>query len=357
MSGLNEDNGNGVVESASTIVELPPKVSILTSAVEKVLNEICGMISHITHASTVIVAQRDPTSNTIKVRGKTGTLLTEVDMSFVIPKLHAETMPIILSRDVRSDPSLQSHPLLQLMPHIRSLMLFLIPGGEKEKRAVLKVINPRKTAFKDGELIRVLSEMSIIISDLLDMNRIGREPADERDSIRGMLEDIQRRSNRSPGSANEVEGHELNSAAAFLFETLVKKRGLHSRNAVDYVSLRTWRSTVKKYQLGALRALKLEPPKAFVSRAAAEIAASAVQTHGHSVIRSVIPVPPGSSGAKTSLSTMLAEEVARLLGAEYQNVLVPLKPAKLGKSSPHKSAEFAGYLPVQSLHGPGPDHR
>lgn len=320
--------------------------------VEKILGEMCNLVAHLTRATSVIVAQRDPVSQKIKVRGKTGTLLTEVDMSFVIPSLNPETMPIILCRDVQLDPQLCQHPLCRLMPHMRSLMVFLVPGLPLEKRAVLKIVNPRKAAFSDGDLIHVLTDLSVIISDLLRLDESnGRAPA-EADGIKNLLANYERRLSHSVATSHPQLGNELGAVSSFLCETLIHKRVLHSRNGLDYVSLRSWRSAIKKYQIAALQALKLDPPKEFAERIADELARSVEQVHGAAVIKAVVPVPPGSSGKTTSLSTMLAEEVAKNLGAQYVNALEPLSPPRNGKSSPHKSASLSGYRLKTPVKGP-----
>lgn len=351
MTGWNEDS----VSAVQTPDYAPPigagEPPQLSGIIEKALNEICGLVCHITGAHAVIVAQRDPSTKTIRVRGKKGTLLTEVDMTFVIPQLNAETKPMLLARDVRIDPHLHNHPLLGLMPHMHSLMAFLIPGLEVQSRAVMKVINPRKTAFNDGDLISVLSELCVIVADLLQIRRQSEDAEPYQARLRNMLHGLQL-CNGGDGDVAPRQGQHGSSASAFLFDTLIRKRGLHSRNSVDYMSLRTWRSSIKKYQIAALRALKLDPPPEFVSRVAAELAASVEQAHGQSVIKSVVPIPPGSSGRETSLSTLVAEELARLLGASCQNVLVPLAPSKRGNSSPRKSADFAGYKTVEHVRGP-----
>lgn len=322
--------------------------------VGKMLDEICVLVSHLTQAPTVLVAQRDPDNKRILVRGKTGTLVTEVDMSFGIPHLNPERSPVLVSPDVRSDPRFAGHPLLNLMPHLRSLMVLLIPGTDLPNRSVLKIVNPRKSAMQDAALMRALSDISILIADILHLDKASDagEETQPDPAAQTAAATLSQHSAFAETFVGNTEPASLESVSAFLLETLVRKRGLHSRGGVDYVSLRTWRSTIKKYQVIGVTALKAGLPKEFICRVAQEIVASVRQSHGEQVIRSVVPVPPGSSGGSESLSTRIGAEVARQLGARYCNVLQQIGPVELGRSSPRKSARHGGYTLTGQPEGP-----
>lgn len=110
-----------------------------------------------------------------------------------------------------------------------------------------------------------------------------------------------------------LDGDGTLATSQFLLETLVKKRRLLKRKAQSYVGLRTWSKPVKKFQVTALKALKLECPDSFVHQVVDEMADEIRALLGSSMGYVVVPVPCGHSGPDC-FSTRLAEKVARKLG-------------------------------------------
>ncbi len=316
------------------------------------LNNLCDLVAHITGAQAAVIAQQDLKSKTIKVRGRVGTLVSEVDMTFVLPEMSYEKAPLLIVPDIRSDSRFQNHPLLKLMPHLKSLTAMLIPVPPLSGRAVLKIINPRRSAMLDGVVMQILSYACATASAVLRM----AEAASSSTVLRAVQPELLRSAIVQPSRAGaemlEETGPNQDIAAKFLLETLVKKRVLHTRNGSDYVTLRTWRKAIKPYQIAALIAVKTRPPSEFVAQAAREIAESVRQSHGEGTIGSVVPVPPGNSTIADSLARQLAEQVAELIGGTYCDVLENKQTVKRGKSSPYKSAALAPYRPVAGLKSP-----
>lgn len=342
-----------LVNTSSGNQSRTPELQVVDGSTSRLMDEVCLLVSHLTGASMVVIARGQPGERLLKVIGRTGTLVNEFDMHHLMAVLNPHSAPLLLSPDVRADPRLSGDPLLDMMPHVKSLIAMLVPVADTAAPTVLYVANPRKSSTQDGTLMQILSDLGAIVRDILVLRSSHtRELADLR---QGMAD----RTVEAEGSERFNEAHnqeslqaDVRAAATFLFETLVKRRGLHSRKGADYVSLRTWRLPVKKYQISALIAIKEGPSHGFVLRVADELAAHVRQAHGESVIRSVVPVPPGSSGKPDSLSIMLAEAVAKLLGAHYCNALMPVEPVPLGKSTPRKSAHLAGYRLQQPVEGP-----
>ncbi len=133
------------------------------------LNNLCDLVAHITGAQAAVIAQQDLKSKTIKVRGRVGTLVSEVDMTFVLPEMSYEKAPLLIVPDIRSDSRFQNHPLLKLMPHLKSLTAMLIPVPPLSGRAVLKIINPRRSAMLDGVVMQILSYACATASAVLRM--------------------------------------------------------------------------------------------------------------------------------------------------------------------------------------------
>jgi hypothetical protein len=317
------------------------------------LNALCSIVRHIADAPTVMIAQRNPLTRTVQVRGRIGTFVSEVDMSFVLPGLDPVRQPVIVVPDIRHDQRFQNHPMVTLMPHIKSMIALLIPGFELEHRAVFKIVNPSKAAISDPRILPLLMEIGILAGEYLKLER--GSPQDVKNQVEAPAANESSISStgamvgfREEGTANGAS----DIAASFLLDTLVKKRVLHGRNNTDYVTLRTWRASLKKYQIAALKALKAEPPAQFVAAIADEVAANVIRVHGRGTIRSVVPIPPGSSGRSTSLSVLLAHAVADRLGANANHALLTTERAELGQSSPRKSGRLAPYLIAEPPPGP-----
>jgi hypothetical protein len=310
------------------------------------LNALSAVAAHLTSAPTALIAQRDPLRGTIRVRGRFGTLVNEVDMSFVLPDLNPDRQPIIIATDVRRDPRFSGHPLLELMPHMKSLIALLVPGCPMESRAVLKVVNPAKAALTDGRTVQMLSDICFAAANLLKLERelalCGGEGGRNLHGGHGA-------GHLHEDGARYGEGE---MAAAFLVDTLVKRRHLHSRNAIDYVTLRSWRAALKKHQIAALSTLKQSPPARFLATVADEIAANVRRAYGEGGIRSVVPVPPGSSGGASTLSIELARAVADRLNASLHEALATTGTTERGASSPRKSSRLPTYHLIEPVPGP-----
>jgi hypothetical protein len=342
-----------LVEKTATKGYGEAEFMVMTGSVTVLMNEICQLISHITGASMVVVTRAGQGAKVMKVIGRVGTLATELNFQEVLSELKPGAAPMLLSADVRSDSRFQGSQQLEQMPHVKSLIATLVPTAETQATTLLYIANPRKSVLQDGTIMQVLSDICVIIRDLLSLRSSYASELEElRNSIGEESQPLGNRNQFAEAASMHSLQADARAAATFLFETLVRRRGLHSRKGADYVSLRAWRLPLKKYQISALTAIKESPSHEFVLRVADELAAYVRQAHGERVIRSVVPVPPGSSGKPESLSTMVAEAVAKLLGADYSNVLEPLGPVPPGKSTPRKSAQLMGYRLLKPLDGP-----
>jgi hypothetical protein len=321
-----------------------------------VFDGLCSIIAGMTSATTVLIAQRNPQRGAIEVRGRYGTLVNEVDMTFALPQLDAAKAPTLAVMELRSDPRFASHPLLKLMPHAKSMIALLVPGCQNEQRAVLKIINPRRAIFSDAEVWRELSKFCEVIASVLCLKPGAAKHIDE--STENIPTVGQIRLNK-PSLKTEAQafadfsGEQKLPCVAFLFDTLVKKRVLHARNGVDFITMRTWRGPMKEYQLAALVALKKNKPDELIKRVGSELAQAALGLHGAGNIGCVVPVPGGNSGDGHSFSVLVAHEVAACLKIPCEQVLVsPQQPAKPGASTPKKSARLKTFDVARSIKGP-----
>lgn len=101
--------------------------------------------------------------------------------------------------------------------------------------------------------------------------------------------------------------------SAFLLDTLVVGTKLHQRNGISYLTLRRWRTSVKPYQISALRVLKQNPPVLLINTIAEEVAAALDTTLGVRACSFVVPMPCSRSRAETCLSLLISEKVASKL--------------------------------------------
>lgn len=319
----------------------------------KVLDVLCAIVAEATGASSVMVAKRNPLRKTIQVRGSIGTMIKELDMSFAIPGLDPVKSPSLAVPDIRLDPRFVDHPMVKVAPHIRSFIAIMLPGFDQNERAVLHIVNPKRAVFGDATIWRELSSFIKVFAGILgfekDMALINTTEPNSED-----LHDL---INQFGGPAplrqsNTIVRNPMIGEASidFLFDTLIKKRTLHSRNGVDYLTLRSWRAQVKAYQISTLVSLKVSKPSTFIRRAADEIAEAVRHVHGEGVIGAVVPVPPGSSGDVNSFSVMLAREVAADLNVPFCDVLEP--QGQKGKSAPIKSAKLKPYVVKEKVAGP-----
>jgi hypothetical protein len=348
---MNEWGGQAFSEGS-----LPPSQQFSrTDGIADVLDGISSIIAGVTGATTVLIAQRNAKRGNIEVKGRYGTLVNEVDMTFVLPELNPVTAPTLAVPDLRSDPRFASHPLLRLMPHSKSMIAMLVPGCPHAERAVLKIINPRRSVFADAAIWRELSKFCEVIESILCLRAlVTSELAGlNQQQIINVINDTSKQSKMIAEAKEQIDSPQKLPCVSFLFDTLVKKRVLHSRNGIDFITMRTWRGPMKPYQLAALVTLKQGKPNELVRRVASELATAAVNMHGEGNLNCVVPVPGGNSGDTQSFSVLVATEVAALLNIPCEDLLLsPNKPAKPGKSTPRKSANLKPFNVTRGVDGP-----
>ena len=119
--------------------------------------------------------------------------------------------------------------------------------------------------------------------------------------------------------------------AIFLEDTLVQRRTVRSRNSISYLTVRAWRSPVKKYQISALKALKQNIPPSFSDFVAGEIEESITSLLGSAAFQAIVPVPCGHSSSEHCLSL----EIARRLAAKLDLPVVQALQARKQEGRSH----------------------
>lgn len=120
-------------------------------------------------------------------------------------------------------------------------------------------------------------------------------------------------------------------------ETLVQRASLMQRNGAHFVTIRRWRSSMKQFQIDALRRIKQDPPPRFVNAVADDILAHVDSMIGGQIYHHVVPIPCSRSHPDACLPSLLAEKLAARLGLTPLRALA-LDPANGGS---HPKANVA----------------
>lgn len=137
---------------------------------------------------------------------------------------------------------------------------------------------------------------------------------------------------------------------AFLTETLVGRRAIRSRKNINYLTLRSWRTPIRDWQIKALKALKAQIPPEMPAAIAAEMLAELNALVGVSAFRAVVPMPCGHSRQGLCLSV----EIARALAAKLDLPVIQAfasKPTK-GTSHPKENLKRPPLMLVQPVNEP-----
>ncbi len=118
----------------------------------------------------------------------------------------------------------------------------------------------------------------------------------------------------------------------FLLETLVERLALRTRKLVSYVTLRSWRQSIREHQITALRAIKKDDPRGLAAEIAVELRAKITSLFGIASFQAVVPMPCGHSKAGNCLSEEIAKALARDIGVPVAHAL-SIPPDK-GSSHP-----------------------
>ena len=151
-------------------------------------------------------------------------------------------------------------------------------------------------------------------------------------------------------SLANISSEGVDATTNFLFDTLVQKRVIHSRNDMSYLTIRNWRSSIKEHQIKAFRAIKKNPHAAFAERVAQEFAREVDNLVGRNTFKFVVPVPCGHSKPGTCMAYSLAKSLGAELGLPVIGAFVHLD--QKGSSHPKTNAKRPPMRLVQSVPGP-----
>ncbi len=136
----------------------------------------------------------------------------------------------------------------------------------------------------------------------------------------------------------------------FLLETLVQRRAIRTRKDVSYVTLRSWRSTIRAHQIKALKAIKRAAPASIAGEIAGEMRDDVRSLFGAGSFRAVVPMPCGHSQPGRCLSEEIAKALARELSLPVAHALS--LPRQEGASHPKTNTRRAPMTLLSPVEGP-----
>jgi predicted amidophosphoribosyltransferase len=310
---------------------------------------LAGLAAHSVNAPAALFYARNIVTGHVKVLGRFGTLY-EPPPKTPMPCFLNYDFGFAAICDVPNDPRMVGHPLLDMTPQPQTLLIARVsPEQEKDQNIKFAIIvfNAPSDVLNSNNGLSSFSRV-IGVCRQFDHALEGRQ-IDVSD-LAEKVPSVAPAQASLPARVDDKTGF-ADPASRFLFQTLAKKHALHERNGASFVTLRAWRKAIKEHQIEALVALKHEPPPRFVELVADEMYERARILFGPKAIRSVVPVPGGSSGATASLSVRLAEKLAHKLGATYVEALENGAATAKGRSHPKKSALLKPYEVLQKPKG------
>ena len=149
--------------------------------------------------------------------------------------------------------------------------------------------------------------------------------------------------------AGRAPAHEEPSLR-FLLDTLVRRRTLRERNGISYMTLESWRQSIRTYQIAALKALKQNVPLELSQAAARRLADEVNGLVGTSAFKFIVPVPCSNSCESSCLSLEIARSLSSLTGLPVLRCIS--LPQGGGSSHPRKNARRPRMSLVEKVSGP-----
>ena len=299
---------------------------------------LCELAARTGRARAALITRLHRDAGTLEVLGRFGTVKT-FEPEFELPLLDPATKPMIAIQDIAKEPAFAGHPITKTVPTIHSLIAAILDNHGTSGRTSLKLLNPDTSIFDDLEAFASLSKLISVYQLLFHyMELAGADPVR---TLHPLVKE---------GGFHESAGADVGPAAKFLLDTLFHRLSLRSRSAATFVSLRTWRKSIKAHQIAAFVAVKQNPPEGFLSAVADEIVAAARHLYGDHTIKTVVPIPGGSSGLGESFSVQLARQIAKKLDCPCIQALAGT-PAEGGSSHPKKSSRLKPYQVVEPVTG------
>jgi hypothetical protein len=284
------------------------------------LDDLAELGARTARAPRGLILKRENATNNVTVVGRYGTLF-ETSSVNVFPAFIYPDADFISIPEVRAEPRLIGHALLDYVPRINSLIVARIsPEMNSHSRYTytLFICNSDPQTFESGEALGAITHVVNVCRQFV--SALGHTDTNLAHAISRPLpplmpsatvRDEQKRSEKSVYA----------EAASYLMSTLPRKQILHETTYGSFVSLRTWKKTIMAEQIVALDQTMLDPSDVFLDSVASEVALSVQKLFGAMTIQNVVPLPKAGPLKGLSLAELLSRRVAVKLGATFTNAL------------------------------------
>ena len=265
----------------------------------------------------------------IEIVGREGIEWQRLPSSWSVGFLDPGGAEIAHVANVRRDPRFRKHPFLEAMPTLRRLIYLPLAIDGTSSRGGLVLFDPELKWPPGPETARSLRELAGIAAAILAE---GQQFATAAPTAKVVP---------SSGGFDEVADNvpaSLCPVSRFLLDRLPARAKWRVRNGHGFATLRTWRASLKPYQISSIRFLKEQPNPALVEAIAAEMAAAAGALLGVSNITAVVHVPCGHSKTAHCFSEVVARAVSRAVDAPHIDAFE--RRFREGSSHPSQSARL-----------------
>lgn len=236
--------------------------------------------------------------------------------------------------DLTCDPALAHMDMVDRPNGWRWFASVPVPFRSLRYDVALCCADPRLGVDRRDDVVRRLSHIAVGVGDvfgLLGMITTSEDQRPPQANARRQLEEhpsLYPPFFQTPGEASGV-------TEKFLTSTLIAQHRVLRRGSITYHALARWRSSIREWQIQALRALKAEPPTSLIDRVGSQIASTASEMFGTDTYRLVVPVACGNSGPDC-FAFRLAQDVARKLDVEFLHAFDTMPTS--GASHPRRNA-------------------
>jgi hypothetical protein len=201
---------------------------------------LCELAARTGRARGALITRLHRDGGPSEVLGRYGTVKT-FEPEFELPLLDPVTKPMIAIQDIAKEPAFAGHPITKTVPTIHALIAAILSSEGTSGRTSLKLLNPDVSIFDDLEAFASLSKLIGVYQMLFHyMDMAGADPIH---SLHPLIKE---------GGFQEAVAADVGPAAKFLLDTLFHRLSLRSRSAATFVSLRTWRKSIKAHQIAVL---------------------------------------------------------------------------------------------------------
>lgn len=231
--------------------------------------------------------------------------------------------------NVQRDPNFKNHPLLLAAPFARTLVHIPVQGQYTDIEASISLVNIGQKWPLTAGTTAILTDLAMLVGDALKISDFLPSSGGKKDNPIGM---------REAKGAKYQATDTRDTAGRFLLSTLRRKTSIRHRKDVAFVTLRTWITNVKAYQIEALKIAKTNADEQLIEDISTEMAEHIRHLFGSSHFHCVVPVPCGHSKQIECLSVKIARRVADMLKVPFSNLLQ--SAPRPGTSHPSKNASL-----------------